>query len=153
MKKFLFLYLIAVFISCDQQEDIVNLQHSLSLVDSIKVDNKMLSFIWIYADAPDYEHVDASGEGITCVDDVGRYLEVLEHEILSNGNYKLIPIAENMVNFLLYMSRDDGLWYNFMFRDGTINKDHVNSKSEFGFWAVRGLRGLSEYICQAFQNP
>jgi len=48
-----------------------------------------------------------------------------------------------MVNFLLYMSREEGLWYNFMFEDGTINKTHINSKAEFGFWAIRGLRGLS----------
>ncbi len=143
MKIFLFLCLIIFFISCEKEVRMVNLQHSLTLVDSVEVDGKMLSYIWIYADAPSYKPVEASGEGITCVDDVGRYLEVLEYEILSGDNNKLIPIAENMVNFLLFMSRDDGLWYNFMFQDGTINKNHVNSESEFGFWAVRGLRGLA----------
>ncbi|MFP4547580.1 MAG: hypothetical protein ACLFQM_05565 [Fidelibacterota bacterium] len=143
MKKYLIICIYLCFISCGKQEDAVNLSHSLSLVDSIEVDGKTLSFIWIYADAPDYNPVEATGEGITCVDDVGRYLEVLEHEIIVKRNSSLIPLAENMVNFLLYMSREDGLWYNFMFHDGTINKDHINSKAEFGFWAVRGLRGLA----------
>ncbi|MBN2280300.1 MAG: hypothetical protein JXQ65_06960 [Candidatus Marinimicrobia bacterium] len=121
----------------------MNLQHSLSLVDSIEVDGKILSYIWIYADAPDYKGVIAEGEGITCVDDVGRYLEVLEYEIIDNGNLSLIPVAKTMAEFLLYMSREDGLWYNFMFEDGRINETHVNSKAAFEFWALRGLRGLA----------
>ena len=143
MKKFLFLCLVFFCISCEKEDGLVNLQHSLSLVDSVKVGEKMVSFIWIYADAPSYQPIDADGEGITCVDDVGRYLEVLEYEIIDKNDRTLIPIAENMVNFLFYMSREDGLWYNFMFEDGSINKEHRNSEAEFGWWAVRGLRGLA----------
>lgn len=121
----------------------INLEHSLSLVDSVAVEGKMLSYIWIYADAPDYQPLAAAGEGVTCVDDVGRYLEVLEYEILTQKNKSLIPLAKNMVNFLFYMCRDDGLWYNFINEKGAINKTHINSKAEFGFWAIRGLRGLA----------
>ena len=143
MKRFLFLCLLIFCVSCKKEDRMVNLQHSLSLVDSVEVDGEMLSFIWIYADAPTYKPVDANGEGITCVDDVGRYLEVLEYEIVSKNDQSLIPIAESMINFLIYMSREDGLWYNFMLEDGSINKTHVNSEAEFGFWAIRGLRGLA----------
>ncbi len=153
MKKIIILYIIFFLFSCEKQERVVNLQHSLSLVDSVEINGKMLAFISIYADAPSYDHVYAKGEGMTCVDDVGRYMEVLEYEILIQKNNKLIPIAENMANFLLHLSRDDGLWYNFLFEDGTINKEHVNSRADFGFWAVRGLRGLAAAYNIFKDNP
>jgi len=41
------------------------------------------------------------------------------------------------------MSREDGLWYNFMYPNGSINMTHPNSRAEFGWWAVRGTRGLA----------
>lgn len=151
--RFLFLTLVFVFqLCCSEEKNIndditlvspINLDHALALVDSIVIDDQNLTFIWIYADAPSYEPIGASGEGITCVDDVGRFMEVLETEILVYGKNELIPIAEGMTRFLLYMSRDDGLWYNFMFENGSINTAHQNSIAEFGWWAVRGLRGLT----------
>ncbi len=121
----------------------VNLHHALSLVDSVEVNGKILNYIWIYADAPSYEPVPAIGEGITCVDDVGRFLEVLEIVILQYDRQDLLPMVEGMLEFLLYMVRDDGLWYNFMFADGSINKEHKNSTASFQWWAIRGLRGLA----------
>ena len=121
----------------------INLSHVLSLVDSMRIDGETISFIRIYADAPSYEPVPAVGEGITCVDDVGRFMEVLETEILTYGNSDLTSIARGMTRFLLYISREDGLWHNFMFADGSINTTHKNSIADFGWWAIRGLRGLT----------
>lgn len=120
-----------------------NLQHALSLVDSIQVDEKTLMFINIYADYPSYEPVMAPGEGIACVDDAGRFIEVLEVEILEYGRTDLTPLARGITRFLLYMQRDDGLWYNFIYPDGSINKTHKNSRAEFSWWAARGMRGLA----------
>ena len=120
-----------------------NLTHILSLVDSVQVDNRQLIYVHIYADYPTYEPVTAQGEGVACVDDVGRMLEVLEAEILHFGREDLIPIARGMTRFLLYLQRRDGLWYNFIFADGMINKTHQNSAAGFGWWAARGLRGLA----------
>lgn len=121
----------------------INLSHALSLVDSIKIGNKTITYIWIYADFPSYIPIPAIGEGITCVDDVGRFMEVLETEILVYENQDLIPIAKGMTEFLFYMNRDDGLWNNFMKEDGSINTFHKNSVADFGWWAIRGLRGLA----------
>jgi len=119
-----------------------NLNHALGLVDSTEVDGTMLKWISIYADAPSYDPVIAKGEGVTCVDDVGRFLEVLEYEIVQHQRQELLDVAEGMVLFLLYLSREDGLWYNFIFADGTINREYQTSVASFGWWAVRGLRGL-----------
>lgn len=102
-----------------------------------------MAYIAIYADAPTYKPVVAGGEGITCVDDVGRFLEVLERCILEKGQIELVPMAAEMTEFLLYMARPDGLWYNFLLANGSINTEHQNSYASFGWWAVRGLRGLA----------
>ncbi|MEE9190946.1 MAG: hypothetical protein V3U16_09275 [Candidatus Neomarinimicrobiota bacterium] len=121
----------------------VNLDHALSLIDSTIIDNQSMAYILIYAEAPGYEPVPAIGEGIACVDDVGRFMEVLENEILQYGNEKYIPLVRQMTRFLLYMSNEDGTWNNFILANGDRNIIHKNSVSEFGWWAIRGLRGLA----------
>jgi hypothetical protein len=141
------LILLLLFFNCHRSgssisDSPVNLDHALSLVDSLVVNDESLCFIYIYANAPDYKPLEASGEGIACVDDVGRFMEVLEAEICQYGRIDLLPIAKGMTRFLLYMSRDDGLWYNFIFSDGQINAKYRTSIAEFQWWAVRGLRGL-----------
>ncbi|MCK4579600.1 MAG: hypothetical protein KAU50_12480, partial [Candidatus Marinimicrobia bacterium] len=120
-----------------------NLQHALSLVDSLQVAEQTLMYIHIYADYPTYEPVGAPGEGIACVDDAGRFMEVLETEILEYGHRDLIPLARGMARFLLHMQCGDGLWHNFIYADGSINNTHKNSTAEFSWWAARGMRGLA----------
>jgi len=121
----------------------VNPAHALSLVDSVEVNGQSLVYIHIYADAPDYRPVIATGEGVTCVDDAGRFLEVLESAVLNDNRRDLLPIVKGLTRFLLALSLPDGRWYNFMFANGEINRDHANSRPEFSWWAVRGLRGLA----------
>lgn len=120
-----------------------NLSHILSLVDSVEIDGETIAFVCVYSDYPDYKPVAAPGEGVSCVDDVGRMLEVLEYEILRYGNDSLVSVARGMTEFLLRMCTSNGLWYNFIYKNGDINKTHQNSMADFGWWAVRGLRGLA----------
>ncbi len=143
--KLLVISLLLIFLRCNvlEKESPVNLTHALNLVDSVEVSGKTLYYITIYSNYPDYKPVAAINEGISCVDDVGRFMEVLESEILLSGNYSVLPIARGMTEFLLYMCRDDGLWYNFIDENGEINTTHVNSRADFGWWAIRGIRGLT----------
>ncbi|HQC62765.1 MAG: hypothetical protein WCZ01_01560 [Candidatus Neomarinimicrobiota bacterium] len=143
--KLLVISLLLIFLRCNvlEKESPVNLTHALNLVDSVEVSGKTLYYITIYSNYPDYKPVAAINEGISCVDDVGRFMEVLESEILLSGNYSVLPIARGMTEFLLYMCRDDGLWYNFIDENGEINTSHVNSQADFGWWATRGIRGLT----------
>jgi hypothetical protein len=113
------------------------------LLDSININDINIYFLHIYANAPDYTPIPATDEGIACVDDAGRFMEVLEIEILEYGRYDLLLTARGITHFLLYMCRNDGLWYNFIDKEGQINRTHQNSKADFGWWAVRGLRGLA----------
>jgi len=143
---FLFLTVLLFFTGCTKDQknrSPVNLDHALSLIDSVEVNGKQLYYIAIYADYPDYKPVPAKGEGVACVDDAGRFMEVLETEILEYGDQTLLPTAKGLTKFLLHMCRDDGRWYNFIDEDGQINMTHVNSQADFGWWAVRGLRGLA----------
>ena len=136
---------IGFLVNCSTPEEKLipaNINHALHLVDSTEVPGDMLKWIAIYADAPSYEHIVDADEGATCVDDVGRFMEVIEFEINKGNRQELLPLAEGMAKYLLYLSREDGLWYNFLFPDGSINKDHKNSVASFQWWAVRGLRGL-----------
>lgn len=126
-----------------QKKSPVNLDHALSLIDSVSVNDDRIYYMAIYADYPDYKPIAAKGEGIACVDDAGRFMEVLETEILVCGNRALLPTAKGLTKFLLYMSRADGLWYNFLDENGRINTTHVNSQADFGWWAIRGIRGLA----------
>jgi len=120
---------------------LLNLDHALSLTKSIKHNYNYISYISIYADAPDYAPVEATGEGISCVDDVGRFLEVLAVEFRSKP--ELLETIRGLTRYLLAFANDDGTWYNFLLTDGTINQSHQNSLAKFDWWAVRGLRGLS----------
>ena len=85
----------------------------------------------------------AASEGVTCVDDVGRLLEVLEAEILYFDREDLLPVARGLSRFLLHLQRADGPWNNFMGADGAINTSHSNNRAGLGWWAARGRRGLA----------
>jgi hypothetical protein len=149
MKKYFIIALsIFLLIGCQKPSEStpvspVNLSHVLSLVDSLSISDQIIYFIHIYAEAPDYKPVEAKDEGVSCVDDVGRFMEVLETEILEYKRTDLLPIVRGMTRFLLYMCRDDGLWYNFINADGEINRDYRTSKAGFEWWAARGIRGLA----------
>lgn len=151
MKKIFTIVCIIILFGCSDTPGVknevtkspINLSHALSLIDSMLVEDEMIAYIWIYSEAPDYVLTEASQEGIACVDDVGRFLEIIEHEILVYQKTELIPLARKLTEFLLYMGLEDGLWNNFMYADGTRNTSHRNSEAEFGWWAIRGLRGLA----------
>ena len=146
LKYFILILIIGLvpLITCqNRQEDLpVNLSHALHLVDSLKVENNTFAYIRIYADYPDYEPVKDPDEGIACVDDVGRFMEVLQIAIMNYNRRDLLPLLRRMTRFILYME-EEGKWYNFIYENGEINKAHINSKLDFSFWAVRALRGLA----------
>jgi hypothetical protein len=120
----------------------VNLDHLDHLSEVIYIDNIPMRITYIYSEYPDYKWTLASGEGISCVDDVSRAAIVyLCHYELTNDSTSLKK-AELALNFVLYMGKEDGQFYNFIKKDYSINKEGRTSKKSFDFWAVRGLRAL-----------
>jgi hypothetical protein len=120
----------------------INLSHLDSLNEEITIDGEEMLITHIYSEYPDYKWVDASGEGIACVDDVARaaivYLTDYEHTKNKSSLYK----ARKALNFVMYMQADDGEFYNFVNKDLSINTDGPTSKKSFNWWAARGMWAL-----------
>jgi hypothetical protein len=103
-----------------------------------------MTVVHIYADFPEYKWTPAPGEGFTCVDDVARTVAFyLDYYELSRQR-ELLDETKKLLNFILYMQADNGLFYNFLMADSSINKTHVNSQSRASWWTWRAIWALAE---------
>lgn len=103
-----------------------------------------MAIVHIYSEYPNYEWVEAKGEGIACVDDVARAaVFYLRYYNLTHTEYSLRK-AKKLLDFLLYMQAQNGLFYNFIFSDLSINKKTHNSKPIADWWAWRAVWALGE---------
>jgi hypothetical protein len=131
-------------ISSSQTTFTVNKSHLDYLYKEILVDGKQMAIIHIYSNAPDYKYVDDEDEGYACVDDAARaaifYLEYFKayNDTLSLQKYY------HLVEFLLYMQADNGFFYNFVWKDNSINKTFKTSVAEPNWWSWRALWALTE---------
>ncbi|MBN1478889.1 hypothetical protein EH223_14500 [candidate division KSB1 bacterium] len=138
MKRLLILFLFFTSCSQKQQSQIeINFDHLFKLTETVTLDGKECDIIHIYSEYPDYKWVDASSEGIACVDDAARavVLYVRYYEITHDET--VLSRAKRLLNFILFMQADDGEFYNFIDKDLHINTTGKTSRKIFGFWAVR----------------
>jgi len=125
-------------------DGMINLAHLNFLSEEVEIDGQPQLITHIYSEAPGYTWVDASGEGIACVDDVARAVIVYLDFYESTGNQRALERARAGLNFTLRMQAEDGEFYNFVLdRDGTINKTGNTSYKSLGWWAYRGLWALA----------
>lgn len=133
----------------DSQKDevdtsIVNTSHLDRLYEKINVNGKDMAIVHIYAEAPDYNWTEAKGEGIACVDDVARAaIFYLRFFSVTNNASHLIK-ARLLYEFLFYMQAENGLFYNFINEDHSINKEGSNSKPLADWWSWRALWAMGE---------
>ena len=120
----------------------VNLDHLNFLNEEITIEGKEMLITHIYSEYPDYKWVDASGEGVACVDDVARAAIVYLNYYEQTGDKKSLDKAKKSLNFVMHMQADDGEFYNFINEDYSINTDGVTSKKSFDWWAARGMWAL-----------
>ncbi|GAB6188611.1 hypothetical protein JCM30566_03500 [Marinitoga arctica] len=131
----------------------LNFSHLEFLRDTFKIGDKDVIGYWIYADkyGDKYVHKEAFGEGVTCVDDVAR-VAILYTDLYTikkdNFYYKR---AKEALEFLFAMQDTDGDFYNFIFKDGKINKYGITSRKSASWWAVRAFWALSNAI-NVFQD-
>ena len=127
-----------------QANFILNKSHLDYLYQEIKADEKQMAIIHIYSNAPDYKYVDDEDEGYACVDDAARaaifYLEYFKAYNDSSSLQKYY----NLVEFLLYMQADNGFFYNFIWKDNSINKSFKTSIAEADWWSWRALWAMIE---------
>jgi hypothetical protein len=129
-----------------QQQSLVNTSHLDHLYEDIKVNGKDIGIIHIYADYPEYHYVEASGEGIACVDDVARALIFyIRYYNITKNKSSLIKI-QRLNNFLIYMQADNGFFYNFIWKDYTRDTTYKTSIAEANWWSWRAIWALAEAV-------
>ena len=152
--KFYITVLIAIviwfFLTCEfdsgvkKSSSLLNISHLQHLSEEWVSGTDSMRFVHIYAEYPSYHWVEDSDEGMACVDDASRaaifYLQNYEF----TKNPSSLQYAEQLLNFILYMQAPNGLFYNFIFSDHTINKSHKNSISRASWWSWRSIWALAE---------
>jgi hypothetical protein len=100
----------------------------------------------VYGDAMDISvSARESGvEGVACVDDAARLLDVL-CDVWARTKLPWIERwARGLLEFVLWMQAEDGRWLNFIFDwEGTRNREGITSETGENFWHARALLGTS----------
>jgi hypothetical protein len=100
----------------------------------------------VYADAVDRPvTANESGfEGVACVDDAARLLDVLCDVWTRTRRPWIERWARGLLAFVLWMQEPDGRWINFVFDwDGRRNTGGLTSATGENFWHARALVALS----------
>ena len=126
------------------RDGLVNLAHLQRLTEIVEWDGEPVALVHIYSESPDYGWVDASGEGIACVDDVARAALVYLAYYERTGDPQSLELARYALDFVRQLQADDGEYYNFVLdRQGTVNTGGRTSYKGWGWWAARGQWALA----------
>lgn len=129
------------------RDGMINLAHLQHLTEIVEWNGEPIALVHIYSEAPNYGWVDASGEGIACVDDVARAALVYLLHYRRTGDAHALELARAALNFVLYMQAEDGEYYNFVLdRSGAINRDGPTSFKSWSWWAARAQWALASAI-------
>ena len=84
-------------------------------------------------------------EGVACVDDAARLLDVACGVWERTRDPGLERWARGLLEFVLSMQGDDGRWWNFIYDwSGTRNESGITSSTGENFWHARALCGVSQ---------
>jgi hypothetical protein len=126
------------------RDGLINLTHLQRLTEVIMWDERPVALVHIYSEAPDYNWVDASGEGLAAVDDVARAAVVYLLYYERTGDEQALELARACLNFVLRLQAEDGEYYNFVTdRAGAVNEQGSTSYKSWGWWAARGQWALA----------
>jgi len=129
----------------------VNKSHLDYLYKEIEMNGRQMAVIHIYSNAPEYNYVDDADEGYACVDDAARAaIFYLEYYKAYNDNSSLNKYYK-LVEFLLFMQAENGFFYNFVWKDNSINTTFKTSVAEPNWWSWRALWALMENYTE-FKN-
>lgn len=124
---------------------LINLDHLRFLTEPVTFGDQKVAVVHIYSEYPEYQWVDAAGEGISAVDDVARAALVYLGYYEQTRDTRALDYARECLDFVRYMQNEDGTFYNFVTdRSGTINTQGNTSYKSLGWWAMRSLWALAE---------
>lgn len=125
---------------------LVNTSHLDALYEEIIVDKDTMGIIHIYSEYPDYYWVDDDDEGTACVDDAARAaIFYLNHYQFTQKETSLLK-AKRLLQFVLHMQTENGLFYNFIWRDHSQNKTFKTSVAQPDWWTWRAMWALTEGV-------
>ncbi len=127
-----------------QEESLINTSHLDHLYSNIVVNDDTMGIVHIYSDYPNYNYVEAKGEGIACVDDAARAEIFYIKYYHQHPDIKVLKKIENLTKFLLYMQSSNGFFYNFIWNDYTIDSTYRTSVAQPNWWTWRAIWALSE---------
>lgn len=159
INKSIFLIFILFFnYSCAENKfrdsTLINTSHLDFLFQKINVNGADMGIIHIYSDYPEYQWVGDDEEGIACVDDAARAALFYMKYFNLTGDTSVINKTENLARFLLYMQAENGLFYNFIWPDHSINKTFRTSVNKPDWWSWRAILTLSKaYMFLKSKNP
>jgi len=149
-----FAFILISVLGCDEKktiekapanlENLVNTAHLDALYEEIIVDKDTMGIIHIYSEYPDYDWLDDDDEGTACVDDAARaVIFYLKHY---QDSYKKTSLskAKRLLQFVLHMQTENGLFYNFIWGDYRQNKTYKTSVARPDWWTWRAMWALSE---------
>lgn len=123
---------------------LVNTAHLQYLCEPVVIAGREMALVHIYADAPTWSWVDASGEGMACVDDAARAALVFLECHDRFGDRVALDEARRLLEFVMYMQTANGTWCNFVVdRRGTVNTTGLTSRSGWTWWSARGMWALA----------
>jgi hypothetical protein len=127
-----------------QQFSLLNTSHLENLSEPIYFLGDSVKIVHIYADYPDYHWAEAAGEGIACIDDVARAAVFYLRHFKYSGHESSLTTARAHLDFILKMQAENGLFFNFIYANRTINKTRSNSVPKADWWAWRAVWALAE---------
>lgn len=146
---------LALLSACMQKQTIelrlTNLAHLNHLYEEVTIGGRPMAIVHIYSEYPDYKWVDAGNEGIACVDDAARAAVVYLRHFEITGDNSSLRRARRLIDFCRYMQAEDGLFYNFIFADHSINREGKTSYKCLGWWTARGVWAMGEG-CRVFRD-
>ena len=74
-------------------DDLINLDHLQFLTQSTTIAGTPMAIVHIYSEYPEYEWVDAAGEGLSAVDDVARAAVVYLWQYERTGDPELLELS------------------------------------------------------------
>lgn len=124
----------------------LNLMHLDHLYAEVTLsDGSTAGIVHIYSEYPGYTYNIEPQEGFACADDVARAVVLLANCPEDNRTESRNIMLDKMVDFLLYMQSDSGYFYNFIWNDGSINKEYRTSLALPDWWSWRSFWALEEY--------
>jgi hypothetical protein len=125
---------------------VFNNTHLESLSQWFQLDGEFVKGYWVYSENKGgvFTNVGALNEGDFCVDDVARVVLLYSEVYEFKKDKEFLNLALDASKFVIKMQASGDEFYNFAYKDGTINKYGITSMKSSGWWTLRTFCGLSK---------